>query len=68
MMQITMDEVKELSRAELEARLSALLADEQFDDDEVGTEYATLASIETVSSALARKLPAAVQRPENYWL
>lgn len=68
MMQITMDEVKELSRAELEERLSALLAEEQFEDDEVSTEYATLASIETVSSALARKLPPPAQRPENYWL
>ena len=68
MMQITMDEVKELSRTELEARLSALLAEEQFEDDEVSTEYATLASIETVSNALVRKLPPAVQRPENYWL
>ena len=68
MMQITMDEVKELSRAELEARLSALLAEDQGEDEEVCTEYATLASIETVSTALARKLPAAVQQPENYWL
>lgn len=68
MMQITMDEVKELSRAELEERLSALLAEEQFDDDEMSTEYATLASIETVSNALARKLPPPVQRPENCWL
>ena len=68
MMQITMDEVKELSRSELEARLSALLGDDGFEDDPVCTEYETLASIETVSTALARKLPAAVQRCENYWL
>ena len=67
MMQITMDEVKELSRTELDARLSALLAEEQW-DDEVYTEYATLASIEVLSTALARKLPAATERHENYWL
>jgi hypothetical protein len=68
MMQITMDEIKELSRAELEARLSALLADDQGEDEEVYTDYATHASIETVSTALARKLPAAVEKPENHWL
>ena len=68
MMQITMDEVKELSRTELDARLSALLAEEQSEDEEVYTEYATLASIEVVSTALARKLPAATERHENYWL
>jgi hypothetical protein len=68
MMQITMDEVKELSRTELEARLSALLAEDHVEDDEVNTDYATLASIETVTTALARKLPPAVQRPENHWL
>lgn len=67
MMQITMDEVKELSRTELDARLSALLAEEQW-DDEVYTEYATLASIEVLSTALAQKLPAATERHENYWL
>ena len=67
-MQITMDEVKELSRTELEARLLALLAEDHDEDNEVSTEYATLASIETVSTALARKLPPATQRPENHWL
>ena len=68
MMQITMDEVKELSRAELEERLSALLADDGFEDDAVCTEYETLASINAVSTALTRKLPQAVEMPENHWL
>lgn len=68
MMQITTDEVKELSRVELDARLTALLADEQLEDEEAYTEYATLASIEVVSTALARKLPAPTERHENYWL
>lgn len=68
MMQITMDEVKELSRTELDARLSALLAEEQFEDEEVYTEYGKHASIEVVSTALARKLPPATERHENYWL
>lgn len=68
MMQITMDEVKELSRAELEARLSALLSEDDFDDGAVCTEYETLASIEAVSKGIMQKLPAAVERPENYWL
>lgn len=67
MMQITMDEAKELSRVELEARLSALLAEDEIEDDELNT-YATLASIETVSTALTRKLPPEMERPENYWL
>jgi len=67
-MQITMDEVKEMSRTELEARLSALLAEDHDEDDEVYTEHATLASIETVTTALARKLPPKVERPENCWL
>jgi hypothetical protein len=68
MMQITMDEVKELSRAELDARISALLTDELGEDEDVYTDYATLASIEVLSTARARKLPPAVERPENYWL
>lgn len=68
MMQITMDEAKELSRAELDARLSALLTDDQFEDDDVSTAYATLASIEVLSTARARKLPQADERPENHWL
>jgi hypothetical protein len=68
MMQITMDEAKELSRTELETRLSALLADDGFEDDAVCTEYEELASIEAVASALARKLPPAGETPENYWL
>jgi hypothetical protein len=68
MMQITMDELKELSRVELDARLSALLAEDQFDDDDVSCEFATLASIEVVSTARARKLPPADERPENHWL
>jgi hypothetical protein len=68
MMQITMDEAKELSRTELETRLAALLADDGFEDDAVCTEYETLASIEAVSTALTRKLPPALERPENYWL
>jgi len=68
MMQITMDEVKELSRTELETRLSALLAEDGFDDDAVCTEYEALASIEAVSTALTRKLPTRVEMPENHWL
>ena len=68
MMQITMDEVKELTRTELETRLSALLADDRFEDDGVCTEYETLASIDAVSTALTRKLPQSVEMPENYWL
>ena len=68
MMQITMDEVKELSRTELEARLSALLAEDHDEEGAAATEYETLASIEAVSKGIMRKLPAEVQRPENYRL
>ena len=68
MMPITMDEANELSRIELEARLSALLAEDMGDYDEPYPQFATLASIEVMSTALARKLPAAEPWPENHWL
>jgi hypothetical protein len=42
-----MDEVTELSRTGLEARLSALLAEEHDEDGAVATEYEALASIKS---------------------
>ena len=55
MMQITANEAKEMSRAELEMRLSALLVEDELEDDGVIAEYETLASIEAVSAELQRK-------------
>lgn len=42
MMQITMDEVKELSRSELDARLAALLDVDQDEEAVEDVEYTTL--------------------------
>jgi len=55
MMQVTKSDVKELTTAELQARLSALMGELQVEDGMVARKYTTMASIEAVSAELQRK-------------
>lgn len=55
MIQMTTNEVKELTTQELQSRLSALMAELQVEDGMVNRKYATMASIEAVSAELRRK-------------
>ena len=55
MMQVTKSEVKELTTAELQARLTALMRELQIEDGMVNRKYTTMASIEAVSAELQRK-------------
>jgi hypothetical protein len=55
MMQVTKSETKELTTAELQARLSALMRELQIEDGMVNRKYTTMASIEAVSAELQRK-------------
>ena len=55
MMQVTKTDVKELTTAELQARLSALMGELRLEDGMVSRKYTTMASIEAVSAELQRK-------------